>query len=373
MDFFHADPIVDANSMKDWELRSQLTMDDVARFIVSLGAEVEIHQSEGFIICPTICHNPIDEEGSRKLYYYDSSKSFYCFTQCSETMDIYELYKRYMRINHYAIELEDAKIYVKRFFIKIYDFEQQPMQGGYKGLDLDVYKISNEIPTNSFYPKHLAKMWSKFYHPSWLAEGITPEAMDRFDIGFSYGRNQIIIPHYDIGGNLVGIRTRNFEPEDVARGKYMPLFFNGEIYRHHLGFNLYGIYEHQNAIRILKRAIIYESEKSVLKDHGHYGENSVAVATCGSVLNKFQVSILTTILGVNEITIAFDKEYDNFNSLEGIAYKQKLRKICEKYRHMANFSFIYDERNLLKRKDAPIDIDKETLEVLYRRRIKIDQ
>ena len=38
----------------------------------------------------TICHNP-PGDGSRKLYYYENSGLFKCYTGCDATFDIFEL------------------------------------------------------------------------------------------------------------------------------------------------------------------------------------------------------------------------------------------------------------------------------------------
>lgn len=112
-------------------------------------------------------------------------------------------------------------------------------------------------------------------------------------------------------------------------------------------------------------------EKSVLKDSAYYGPYSVAVATCGSQLNRFQINLLIQELGVNEIILAYDKEYDHCFSEEGMNYRKKLISKCEKYRGMADFYYLFDEHNVLDKKDAPCDKGQEQLEFLMKRRIKI--
>ena len=106
-------------------------------------------------------------------------------------------------------------------------------------------------------------------------------------------------------------------------------------------------------------------------DDAYYGPFSVAVATCGSQLNRFQINLLTQELGVNEIILAYDKEYDRPFSTEGINYRKKLVEKCNRYRGLASFYYIYDEHNLLDKKDAPCDKGQEVLETLMKRRIKI--
>ena len=129
--------------------------------------------------------------------------------------------------------------------------------------------------------------------------------------------------------------------------------------------------EHKKAIQLTKRAIIYEGEKSCMLDDMYYGPYSVAVATCGSQLNKFQINLLVKELGVSEIILAYDKEYDNCFDEKGKEYRQKLIEKCEKYRGLATFYYLFDEHNLLNKKDAPCDKGKDILEELMKRRIKI--
>lgn len=208
-------------------------------------------------------------------------------------------------------------------------------------------------------------------HPMWLHEGITEEAQKRFGIRFSYQQNQIVIPHYDVDGRLIGIRGRAIDKEDLVYGKYHPMTVGQTMYNHQLGFNLYGVWEHREAIRITKRVVIYEGEKSVMLDDAYYGKYSVAVATCGSQLNRFQINLLIKRLGVNKIILAYDKEFDLPFSPEGRAYRGKLIDKCEKYRGLAEFYYVFDEEGFLDKKDAPCDKGVETLEKLMERKIKI--
>ena len=71
------------------ELKESLTVDQIFNFLEEYGGEPE-YTSFG-IISRTICHN-LPQEGSRKLYYYDNTKLFKCYTGCDSTFDIFELF-----------------------------------------------------------------------------------------------------------------------------------------------------------------------------------------------------------------------------------------------------------------------------------------
>ena len=69
--------------------------------------------------------------------------------------------------------------------------------------------------------------------------------------------------------------------------------------------------------------------------------------------------------------VVCDKEYEELYSPKAKQYKKKLSDICNKYKYLASFSYIYDEQNLLGLKDAPNDRGQEIFEQLYRKRIKV--
>lgn len=349
------------------EVVEMLTLDDVERFLESLGVDVD--RFENHLICPTICHNAVGEATSRKLYWYHDHKVFHCYTECNESMSIFELYQRYMEINEHKIGFREAQDYIEQFISNVYVPERKKTSP--LTLDRDKYIIGNTIQELPEYSSSVLDCFLPYYHPLWLGEGISKESMKKFGIRFSVGQNKIIIPHYDLLGRLVGVRGRALEEEDIALGKYRPISIGETTYAHQLQFNLYGLYQHQDAIRKCHRVIIYEGEKSVLLDDTYYGKDSIGVACCGSNLNKYQVAILTKELEVNEIVIAFDKEYEKLYSPKAKQYKKKLADMCDKYKHLAALSYIYDERNLLEMKDAPVDKGQETFEKLYKERIQV--
>lgn len=361
-DFYDAVAIQNAYSCKD--IVENLTLENIEQFLRSLGVE-EISRYDDYLICPTICHNQLDEATSMKLYYYDKNKSFHCYTQCSENFNVIELYRRYMDINHYKVSVGEAAEYIKQFLQLKFDItpiESKKESKPIKKVDFIELKEKN---------KNVLDCFTHLYHPLWLEDGIGKTAMDNFGIKFSLKDNKIIIPHYDINGRLVGIRCRNIEEEDIAYGKYMPVKVGDQMYNHQLGFNLYGIYEHKDAIRKTKRAVIFEGEKSVLLSDTYYGKASTAVATCGSSLNKFQINLLVKKLGVNEIILAYDKEYEFLGDEKSKVYRQKLIDKCSKYNGLANFYYVFDERDLLKEKDSPIDRGQEVYEKLISKKIRV--
>ena len=360
------DEVAVLNSYNAKTIIDSFTIDKVKSFLKSLSVD-NFETYDDYLVCPTICHNPIDEAESMKLYYYYKTRNFHCYTECSENFNIITLYQKYMAINHQEVSYDEALYYLRQFVeVEIKELPTTEIVTWEKEIE-----ERQNIITLPEVNKYALDYFVPFSHPLWEMEGIGSDVQNQFNIRFSYGTNRIIIPHYDISGRLIGIRTRAIDEEDLVYGKYRPAQIGDRMFNHQLGFNLYGIWEHKKAIQMTKRAIIYEGEKSVLKDSAFYGPYSVAVATCGSQLNRFQINLLIHELGVNEIILAYDKEYDECFSEKGNEYRQKLISKCEKYRGMADFYYLFDEHGILDKKDAPCDKGQEQLEFLMKRRIKI--
>jgi hypothetical protein len=284
-------------------------------------------------------------------------------------MSIFALYERVMQINYHKVSFDEAVDYVKKCIKHITISSERKYKSDF---DLNRYRFDSNIPVLTEYPRGMLTYFVQKHHPLWLKDGIKPEVMDKFHIGFSINQNKITIPHLDINGRLIGIRGRSLNPEETELyGKYRPIQVGDVLYSHPLHFNLYGIYEHQQAIRLRRSAIIAEGEKSVLLDDGYYGPLSNTVACCGSTVNKFQINLLTNILGANEITIAFDKEYTDWRSDKAREYRTKIENMCRKYKSQAVFYYIWDMDNLLEEKDSPFDKGKEIFEELYKHRIRV--
>lgn len=109
------------------EIKNNLTIDQVYEFVAAAGGEPQIR--DNIIISRTICHNP-PGHGSFKLYYYDNTKLFKCFTECNDTFDIFELTLKIKKLAKEKIiywskdavqetrswDLPDAVHYVATFF-----------------------------------------------------------------------------------------------------------------------------------------------------------------------------------------------------------------------------------------------------------------
>ncbi len=343
------------------EIIDNLQDNAIIQLMTQLGATNHI-ETETHIIFPTICHNPHSEEASMKLYYYKNTHIFTCFTECGN-MNIFQFLRHYYQARGISYDwYEDIYSVVVNCSVSK-DFEglvDNRITYGerYAG------RVQRELPE---FPKGVLDVFTKFYPTEWLNDGISKDAMDKFNILYSISQNKIIIPHYDINERLVGIRGRALNEYEIENyGKYMPVKLENTWYKHPLSLNLYGINKNWENVKENGICFLFESEKSVLQLESFERPNC-GLAVCGSAFNKYQMNLLLKHCRPKEIIICFDNE-EKPNSSK---YFDKLWGIGKKYSNYCNFSFIYDRKNLTNEKDSPTDRGEEVFEELLKRRIYV--
>lgn len=383
-----------ANFNKD-EIKNNLTIEQVFDLVAELGGEPRMYGAAGgCFIARTICHNILGT-GSYKLYYYDNTKLFRCYTDCGNSFDIFELVAKVKNINGdfkvgYTKEgpaprewsLPDAMYFVASYFGIEGEFDENFNKQD-KLPDWDLFykwekrnsqetEIKKQIIELKIYDDKILK---NLPHPRiipWENEGISREIMEHRGIAYNPRTHSIIIPHYNIDNQLVGIRERTLVKEDEKYGKYKPAIFNKLMYNHPLGFNLYNLNNSKNTIKAFKKAIVFEGEKSPLLYASYFGEeNDVTVACCGSNLLSNQVQLLLS-LGVEEIIIAFDKQFKEIGDIEWKRLTKNLKALHEKYGAYVQISYMFDRSDLLRYKESPIDRGPEIFIQMFNERVVIE-
>lgn len=343
------------------KIKNNLTDDRIKELLAQIGAD-EFRETNEAIIFKTVCHHCQEDlqDANFKLYYYKNTKTFHCYTHCGDSFDIYELLKRHYKVSQIQYDFfKDIvlKISENQSFDNLKDF-YQIYESQY-----DKYKQQKIKVNLTAINESILNIFSVFYTPEWLKDGINERAMDNFNIKYSIPMNKIIIPHYDENNRLIGIRGRALNEADIQIGKYMPIQIGDTIYSHPLGYNLYGLNLNKENIKNKKMVFIFESEKAVLQYETMFGrKNNIAVAVCGSSISSYQFDLLNQ-LGVEKIIIAFDKEGQTWDEKE--KYYNKLQNLCRKNNKRCLMGFIYDLNNLLKLKESPTDRGKEIFKELY--------
>lgn len=357
-------------------IKDSLSESDIHKVLRDLGSKDPFQGNQ----YQTVCHGG----HKHKLYYYHDSKSFHCYTDCSQNMDIFEVVVRAKKQQGYNYTFPQAIQYVANLTGKTFGFTKNlESSDNDKITDWDWIsrfnkkeKINTELPS---YSENVLDVLVKMPHQSWLDDGISTETMEEYEIGYYIREEKISIVHRDINNRFVGLRGRATRQEDIDNGKkYMPLTIEKQLYNHMTMMNLYGIHKTQHAARKIKKLMFFEGEKSVLKCHDYYGDLNFTSAVCSSNISNFHRDIALS-LGVDEIFIAFDKfrdqephESEELYNQKIIDYQEKLIKYAKKFTPYCKAYILWDFDNLLDYRDSPADKGKDILEKLMANKIEIN-
>lgn len=176
------------DNLKEWSenIKNNLTIEQIRDLLYALGGDPII--KEDLIMSRTICHGG----HSHKLYYYDNTKLFRCYTECSDAFDIYDLIIKNKKVENIDFTLYQAIQFIITFFnltISAENFIQNDK-------DISDWQILNKYEQNSSQEKQEKIIDLKFYNdkilkylpkpklPMWLKEGISQEVMNNCGIAF---------------------------------------------------------------------------------------------------------------------------------------------------------------------------------------------
>lgn len=342
------------------EIIQRLSIEDMIQILESLEADILYDkETEEYVISSSVCHN----SDSHKLYLYKSSKSFYCYSNC-HSMSLFDVI---MKSKHITFKESLDYIY------NIIHSKHRPRK---------LIKKFRATPLNDIVVEPLPQVKKKFLYElykdveitEWEKDNINYKATEKFKIRKDDAKNRIIIPHFNINDELIGIRVRHLNPVDIEnKGKYIPLFYDGIGYNFPISQNLYGLNISKENIKKYKKALIGESEKFVMQYETYYPNNNLAVSICGSNLSSTQKKMLIE-LDVQEIIMCMDRQYEKEDSEEAEIWRNKIYKMTDDLLPYCRVSYTWDadDNQLLEYKDAPTDRGKDVFESLIKNRIFIN-
>lgn len=365
---------------KDYLLKN-ITEENVLNILANLNItpyKNKIKDNE--IWFPTVCHNG----SSDKLCYFRDTKTFYCYTNCGfmnifsflmkvikgDFTDALKLVAKELGINNrQGFNINNCNTEVRKEFSVI---------NKYLSIRRKKYKELTHLP--QIKNINIIKYFEDdVFYEGWINEGISIPTMQKFGICWYESEKSIIIPHKNINGEIVGIRRRSLQEKDIDN-KYMPLKIEGEMYSHSLNMNFFGLWEHLNTIKRLKKVVIVESEKSSMLAQEFYGDNAFVIATCGFNISNWHRNLLLK-LGVNEVILGFDKDFeiinfedydeDNPQYLKFQRYVKRINSLAYKLAPFFTTYVLWDTYGKLDKKDSPFDKGKETLEFLMKNKVEI--
>lgn len=275
------------------EIRDSLSTDDIFELLQDWGGEPE--RCPTGLIARTICHNHLEDDASRKLYYYDNTGLFRCYTGCEDPVfDIFQLCIKVMDLQHnIKYDLNDAVRWIAKRFGLSGREEESPDEEGLEDWKIlanysrvqDIQVGAPQVILQEYDDTILTRFNYQVKLKPWLDEGISQQALDHAEIGFYPGGDQITIPHFDKDGRFVGLRGRTLVKEEEAFGKYRPIKVNGQLYNHPLGLNLYNFNNSRCIIPRMKKAIVFEGELFALV---YFSQLLLGVSVKGKIYRNFQ-------------------------------------------------------------------------------------
>ena len=346
------------------EIKDKLTLDHIIQILEDLGAEPRQSSNLNEIWCRTICHNG----NSHKLYLYKDSLNFHCYTNCG-SMDILQVIQNFLDFS-----LGQEISYIREKF----GFHTSTFRFGFDNTihtnDLEVInsfieerQIVREEEWKPFkiIDENILKGFYDYYHPSFYEDGVSYEVLNKFEVKYDILNYRVIIPHRNTDGSLIAIRCRNLDEDLIRLGrKYTPIVYDGKLLSAPTKQYFFGLYQNEENIRTCKKVILVESEKAVMQYETMFPSGNITLALSSSHLSNFQIDILKD-LGVDEVIIALDKEYENVGNDEEGLYASRLRKTIADRLDFCTVSVLWDEKGLLNKKDSPLDKGKEVFLDLF--------
>lgn len=217
----------------------------------------------------------------------------------------------------------------------------------------DNYKL--EYP--EAYDEQELDKYSKCASKLFLDDGLWLSTQYYWGIRYDYKYKRIVIPVYQDGDLVGAIGRLNKTKIKDEENKYMPIlpYSKSKV--------LFGLDIYKEKIKELKKVILVESEKSVMKAYQLGFKIPVLAVGCSNI-SRHHIERLN-ILGVKTIIWSQDKGIENKNVLP-----ENLKKL-KKYSTAKYIKYINpDEIDLLDDKESVLDKDKKTIEIIFKNYVR---
>ena len=343
-------------------IKSAITDDNIIALMDSMGIPLVSANSQ-YMVFPSACHHADWERHSKKLYYYIESQRWHCYS-CSGDWDTIALIQhlRHCTFNQ-AVDYICHTLGISATEMT----DSEMIDNWQRELRRWLPNATQDEPAQlTTYDPAILAAFDHLYPTDWLEYGITRDSMDKFGIGW-YARQACISIPVVMNGQLVGVRGRYTRPQDIAKGKYRPIaMLDGNVLKFSSSVCMYGYDQNKDTIKSSRQAVLFESEKSVLKapEYGIY--NSLAVF--GSNISKRHIELLLE-LGVNDVVLAFDSDYRQVGDADFQFFVAKMKKLVSKLRGYFGVSIIYNNQGYDAYKCNIMDLPYKQAMTLYEKRV----
>ena len=352
-------------------LKANLTLEDYRKIEKTLGLR-EFSKNENQIVFYNADKHKDIIKQKPKLYFYFQNKIYISYS-ASRSYDIIGLVQAVKTTQGENFSFIDAI----NFILSVTGLDPKACQRlthkkQYVWEDelskyVRIKRGDNLLPV---FDKKILDELPKIYPEEWIKEGIKVETMEKYGIEFYPRLQATTIPCYNKEGDLIGIRCRHWQPQEIENGKYRPLqLLNPKIiYAFPTNKVFYGINYNWAEIERTSHVILVEGEKSVLKADSWWQENSNVLALYGSNIGLKRVKELIK-MGVNHVTLALDSDFENINDENYKKFENKMIKLAELFRGYCTVDIVYNNINLKNwYKCSPFDADEKTWNKLYENR-----
>lgn len=351
-------------------LKSSLTLEDHKSICKALGIPAFSENSKQIVYFTGDKHvNPYN--GSPKLIFYKDT-SIYMGFSAGMSYDIISLTQRRLSLLKQPSSFIDAINFILSVTGKEIDSVQRLTKTHIYDWQADLEKFirfKRTGTTLTTYNDIILSQLGQSIPQAWLDEGISEDTLIKYQIGYYERLNATTIPCRDKQGNLIGIRCRHWQPNEIEQGKYRPLLLLDGVTSFKFPTNevFFGINYNWPEIERTGKAVLVESEKAVMKLDTIYKEHNVALGMFGSNLGVKRRNELIK-LGVNHVVYVPDNDWIGFGDGAYQEWEDKVIRFCKQFDGYAKVEIVWDNLGLLEAKENATDKDEDTWWKLYEAR-----
>lgn len=348
-------------------LKSSLTLEDHKNICKALGIPAFSENSKQIVYFTGDKHvNPYN--GSPKLIFYKDT-SIYMGFSAGMSYDIISLTQRRLSLLKQPSSFIDAINFILSVTGKEIDSVQRLTKTHVYDWQTDLEKFIRFRRTGTTlttYDDTILSQLDQSIPQPWLDEGISEDTLIKYQIGYYDRLNATTIPCRDKQGNLIGIRCRHWQPDEIEQGKYRPLLLLDGVTSFKFPTNevFFGINYNWPEIERTGKVMLVESEKAVMKLDTIYKEHNVALGMFGNNLGLKRRNELIK-LGVNHVVYVPDNDWIGRGDETYQEWEDKVIRFCKQFGGYAKVEIVWDNLGLLEAKENATDKDEDTWWKLY--------
>ena len=358
------------NQINTKRLKSSLTLEDHKSICKALGIPAFSENSKQIVFWSA--EKNIDPyKGSPKLYFFKDTK-VYCGFTSGASYDIISLTQRRLSLLKQPSSFIDAINFILSVTGKEIDSVQRLTKTHVYDWQADLEKFIRFRRTGTTlttYDDTILFQLDQSIPQPWLDEGISEDTLVKYQIGYYERLNATTIPCRDKQGNLIGIRCRHWQPDEVEQGKYRPLLLLDGVttFKFPTKDVFFGINYNWPEIERTCKVMLVESEKAVMKLDTIYKEHNVALGMFGNNLGLKRRNDLIK-LDVNHVIYVPDNDWIGKSDEAYQEWEDQVTRFCKQFDGYAKVEIVWDNLGLLGPKENATDKDEDTWWQLYKNR-----